>query len=290
MVEVESGDVLQMRDASFDDLLDELNTVQRHASMAALIGGITGAIGLVALFSGAGPALLLAVIPAWAVGSWLDSYGRKVVLYYELDETAERAYQAVTQAFDALTACNGKWHIEAGGTVTDLTTWKRNAGATHIIRKKPTTLSYATPSIVKSNLNPPALRVGKQVIYILPDVALIQDSNRFGAVSYSDLSVVYQTSNFIEERGVPTDAKVVGHTWKHPNKSGGPDRRFKHNYQIPICQYEVMHLRCASGINELLEFSKIGVVHPFVRALKSLPSQRIATSTRLAKANPEITR
>jgi hypothetical protein len=84
---------------------------------------------------------------------------------------------------------------------------------------------------------------------------------------------VHQDSNFIEEGSVPADAKVIGYTWKHPNKKGGPDRRFSSNYRIPVCCYEAMHLTSDSGVNELLQFSRAGVTEPFARALRSLPEQ-----------------
>ncbi|MFP3435632.1 hypothetical protein SB781_38380, partial [Paraburkholderia sp. SIMBA_061] len=60
-------------------------------------------------------------------------------------------------------------------------------------------------------------------------------------MNYSDLNVRWQDSRFIETEHVPGDARIVDHTWAHPNKSGGPDRRFKNNRQIPICLYEAMH-------------------------------------------------
>jgi ribosomal protein L7/L12 len=96
-------------------------------------------------------------------------------------------------------------------------------------------------------------------------------------VKYADLNVRWQDSRFIETERVPRDAKIVDHTWKHPNKSGGPDRRFRDNRQIPVCLYEAMHLTSTSGVNELVEFSRTGVVAAFVdgcRKLEALPRER----------------
>lgn len=225
MVEVESGNVLAMRDEAFGDLLDEINGKRQQAKMSSLLGWSFGVIGLLSILAGGigGIAVVLMALPAWFFGRWLDSYRRTTVLFYELEQDAQKAYEEGVRGFDKMAACAGKWHVEAGGSVNDLTTWKRNAGASHIVRKKPTTLEFKLPATLVSNITPPALHVGKQVIYFLPDVALIDDGAKVGAVGYADLSMVWQDSNFIEDGPVPKDAQVVGHTWRHPNKSGGPD-------------------------------------------------------------------
>ena len=224
---------------------------------------------------------MVLALPAWLIGLWVDSYRRATVMFYNLAEGTERAFQDVTASFDGLMGCSAKWHIEAGGAVRDLNTWKQNAGATHIVKKKTTSLAYKLPKVVKSNITPPAMHVGKQIIYFFPDVALIEDGNRFGAVGYKDLRIVWQNSNFIEDGKVPSDAKVISYTWQHPNKKGGPDRRFRNNRQIPVCQYEAMHISSASGVNELVELSRTGVSQVFASAVTSLPKQSVSEAMAL---------
>lgn len=286
MVEVESGDVMAMRDETAADLLDEINAKRRQTSMGLVLGSSLAIAGLVAT-AVFGPAGLMASLilggTGWALGTWLDTYRRTCVLFYDLEPEIEQAYKDVVHNFDALAGCAGRWHVEAGGAVQDLTTWKRNAGATHIVRKKPTTLEFKLPAAVTCNITPPALHVGKQIIYFLPDLALIDDGQSVGAVAYGRLAISWQDSNFIEDGTVPRDAQVVGQTWKHPNKSGGPDRRFRDNRQIPICRYEAMHLRSGTGLNELVEFSRTGVAGQFADALKKMPRNTDTTGdSRLA--------
>lgn len=278
MVEVESGDVLAMRDEKFSELLDELGRKQKQLRASSALGWGAVAAGGGAFFISPSLGLIFGLlsIPGWLIGRWLDSFWRTSVLFYDLDATIETAYQGVTESFDLMAQCEGKWHIEAGGAIQDVTTWKRNAGATHLVKKKPTGLSYALPKVIKSNITPPALQVGRQTMYFLPDVALIEDSDRLGAVPYEHLRIRWQDSNFIEEGRVPRDTEIVGHTWKHPNKSGGPDRRFRDNHQIPVCRYEVMHLSSATGLNEMVEFSKTGVCGNFAKWLAQLPKQTMA--------------
>ncbi|MBO9102188.1 MULTISPECIES: DUF4236 domain-containing protein [unclassified Rhizobium] len=276
MIEVDSGDVMLMRDEKFSDLLDEINAKNQQVRLATAFGWSAAVLGLViALMSGTpGILVILAALPAYAVGTWLDSYRRTTVLYYDISDGFEQAYKKLIDGFDGLNGCSAKWHIAAGGAIQDLKTWKRNAGASHLVSKKTTTLAYALPRVIKSNVTPPSLHVGRRIIYFLPDVALIVDGGKIGAVGYDDLQIQYQDSHFIESGTVPRDAKVVDHTWQHPNKGGGPDRRFASNRQIPICLYETMHLQSNSGLNELLEFSKTGQAASFVAACKALAKAR----------------
>jgi hypothetical protein len=100
--------------------------------------------------------------------------------------------------------------------------------------------------------------------------AAVDNSRTFGSGS--------QTSRFIEDGSPPSDAQVVDRTWKHPNKGGGPDRRFRDNRLLPVCLYEVMHLSSASGVNEPMEFSRTGLVQAFSTALHGLPYRQAPDS------------
>ena len=275
MVQVDSGDVLQMRDEAFGAILDDINAQARVISAAVILPTgmvmlalIAGLVLRIELF-----ALIALSLPLWLAGKWLDTYRRITVLFYEIDTRAKDAYRHFVDAFDALMSCSGKWHIEAGGAVTDVVTWKQNAGAAHLVQRSPTDLTYKLPYAIKSNITPPALRVGAQTIYFFPDVALIQDGLTFGAVGYADLQLTWQVSNSIVPDDVPDDARIIGYAWQHPNKDGTPDRRYRENRQLPICAYEAMHISSPQGVNELVEFSRLGVVQGFVAAVASLSGQ-----------------
>lgn len=278
MVDIESGDVMHMRDASFSELLEEVNRKASQTRMSLVFPLTVLLVTLLLSISAGGGVLLLCIIafPAWVVGKWLDSFRRTTVLFYDLEGDAEVAYGSLATAFEELARCKGKWHIPSGGAVQDLKTWKRHAGASHLVTRKSIGLTFRLPAVIKSNISSPALAVGKQVLFFMPDVVLVQVGSRFGVVSYLDLRVNCQPSSFIETQPVPSDAKIINYTWKHPNKSGGPDRRFKYNPQIPICLYEAVHISSYTGVNELLEFSRTGIAGAFAkgcRMLAALPRQ-----------------
>ena len=103
-----------------------------------------------------------------------------------------------------------------------------------------------------------AIGVGRQTLYFFPDRVLVYDVNGVGAVNYNSLQVSVSPTRFIEDEGVPRDAEIVDKTWRYVNKSGGPDKRFKDNRQIPICRYEQISLSSSTGLNEILQVSRCG--------------------------------
>jgi hypothetical protein len=261
MIAVSSSSVLNMTDQRYGELLDELNSKQNAISSMVTLGLIAGVTAFFATLAGgvAGAALgAILVALGLAAGARLDAHRRSVVVVYDLEPDAAAVYEALTKAFDNLAASSMKWHVDAGGAVRDLHTWKRNAGASTIIDKRPTEFGYALPRVLKTNITPPFMKVGKETLYWLPDVVLVVESGKVGAVAYDMLEISWQDSRFIEEGAVPQDALVVGQTWKHPNKNGGPDRRFANNFQLPICLYESILLRSRNGLNELLQVSSRG--------------------------------
>lgn len=207
MIQIRSDDALVMQDAAFADVLAEINSKNQEVRLATLLGLMGVGFCLLCFMiigPGAIPALLLPPA-AWLAGRWFDSYRRVVVLFYELDGTRERAYTELIAAFDQLAACNGKWHIEAGKSVHDLTTWKREAGASHLVTRKPLSLGYQLPAILTCNVTPPIFRTGHRIFHFLPDVVLVQDSTGFGAVAYDALSISHQlfgVSTYGPEKGL----------------------------------------------------------------------------------------
>jgi hypothetical protein len=115
-----------------------------------------------------------------------------------------------------------------------------------------------------------SLGAGRQTLYFLPDRLLVYDSAGIGAISYRTLSLSATRQRFIEEDSVPSDATVVDRTWRYVNKSGGPDRRFAHNPELPICLYDELTFRTASGLNEVFQISRSGLAEGFIAAVRYL--------------------
>jgi len=257
-----------MRDASANDVLAELNRVQSRLQFFPICLGLLLVIG-VGLPINQPPwwyYVVLAVVglPTLLLARHVDVTSGTAILTYRLDGEVATEFGKLKSGFGALTSCGAVWHVEAAGKTSD---WKRNAGAKTLVRKKRTSPSLSHPPRVVCDLAVPTIPCGRQTLYFFPDRVFVYDRRSVGAVAYKDLRVESSNSRFIEEDSVPRDAQQVGTTWKFVNRSGGPDKRFNNNRELPILLYGAIAFGSRSGLNELIECSRSAAAATFVNAI-----------------------
>ncbi len=257
--EIESADVSRIVDSSSRELLEELNSKRKKMRLWPWALGVSVWLFWLAASSNwpSWALISLAIVCAAAIYAvhTRDTLAKTTVLLYEFAPELEKTYAQLHEAASQLASCAEAWHIEASGKVYDK---KYHAGASNLLQRKPTSITKAEPPFVKTNVETIAIAVGRQTLYFFPDRVLVYDVNGVGAVNYSSLQITVNPTRFIEDEGVPTDAEVVDRTWRYVNKSGGPDKRFKDNRQIPICRYEQISLSSSTGLNEVLQVSRCG--------------------------------
>lgn len=268
--EIESQATSTIIDSSSAELLDEIRakrSVVRWAPIVLVLG--LASLGLAwnqaptwALEALAG----LLVVAVFATHT-RDVMAKTVVLFYAFDEQMEQAYGVLHTAARSIATAAGTWHIEAQGDVYNR---KYHAGASSLIKRRRTSITIGPPPGLKTNVETVSVAVGRQVLHFLPDRVLVYEGNEVGAVSYRELHASASVTRFIESESVPHDATVVGHTWRFVNKSGGPDRRFSNNRQIPICNYEEVRLSSRTGLNEVLQISRVGTGDAFCNSVRWL--------------------
>jgi hypothetical protein len=149
---------------------------------------------------------------------------------------------------------------------------KYHAGASNVVKRNSTRLSNREPPYLRTNIPVPSINMGKETLYFLPDKLLVYTRSAIGAVAYRDLQLSVKDQQFIESStsSVPSDAEVVGRTWRYVNKKGGPDRRFKDNRELPIVLYEEISFSSSSGLREVLQLSKRGIGQQLADAIARL--------------------
>ncbi|ANG64610.1 hypothetical protein A8C75_20455 [Marinobacterium aestuarii] len=269
--EIESADISTIVDSSSRELLDELNRKSTKVRLCPFVAVSSVVLLAFGAFSGWSAWLVGLLAIAFAAGTYAahirDTLQKTVVMFYDFDADMEAAYAKLHTAASQLSNCGAAWHIEASGKVHDR---KYHAGASDLVRRNSTSIRRGEPPYVKTNIETVAVSVGRQTLHFFPDRVFIYDQNGVGAVGYQELRVEVGVTQFIESESVPGDAEIVGRTWKYVNKSGGPDKRFKDNTELPICRYEEIALSSQSGLNEVIQLSRCGAGRGFAEAISSL--------------------
>lgn len=260
----ETRDVMQLTDTTATELLNVLNAQAGHRSRWpwALVAGLV-VIGFG--FSRVAPnpplwasyALGVAlVLLSCAVGwvAWHDRLRKLTVLFYDLDSTTERAFESFNKVWQTIAGVRNLWAIPQTQRYADK---KYHGGASTGIFRNATQLRFGAPENVRCNIAIPLLLANNTTtLAFYPDRLLVFRANQVGAVSYSALQARTSGTRFNEEQRVPSDTLVVGRTWRYVNKSGGPDRRFKNNPEIPVCSYSDLELSSESGFSAYFMASK----------------------------------
>jgi hypothetical protein len=272
-VQIETGNVLNMKPVQGADIVDQINEKMASPRSWPWILGLGTFLGLALLSQPEAQPFAIAVFAATAVftaicARW-DQARRTVVVMYDLADEVTHKLSAFSNEFEKLASASRIWNVDTARNTDD---WKRNAGAGRLLSRKAVQLTQGVPVVVKTNVSIPAIIGGKQNVYFFPDVAVVQDGNRVGAIPYEQLSTYWNTTVFIEVDGVPSDSQVVGYTWRFVNKKGGPDRRFNNNRQIPRVLYQQMGLRGSGQFQKILHISCVTDRTSFDQALRALGS------------------
>lgn len=203
------------------------------------------------LISCANPVFILFLIAFIALKVYVKTAGL-VDLDYVIDADQQEEVNRHMDPMLKVTDSEKVWRIMQSSKVIDK---KYSGGASSTVKRIACIASKKAPFPFKSNIPAASFKAGKETLVFLPDKLFIIQKSRVGALNYSDIETFAHTTRFIESEKVPGDASVVGSTWKYVNKSGGPDKRFKDNRELPICLYGEIELKSASGLNTILMFS-----------------------------------
>lgn len=251
-------DTERLLNAQASDIVSEgLDEMLKAAGRALLLRRVA-LIGLIAAFA-LGLAYPLFLLPAAAFALLLVFIRIKGVisLEYSVDEDEKAAVDARMAPLLRIARCAKVWRIIEKSKVIDK---KYASGASETLRRTPCAARTAPPFPFRANVPAAVFKSGRETLVFLPDKLLILQGVRAGALTYEDFTVRTGTTRFIESETVPRDAAVVGHTWKYVNKSGGPDKRFKDNRQLPVCLYGELEITSPKGLRTVLMFSDASAV------------------------------
>lgn len=207
---------------------------------------------LSALVGIAAPPAFILFVAFLAFKIYTKTAGR-IDLEYEIAPDMQQTVDQRLEPMLKVADCNKVWRITRSSKVIDT---KYSSGAGITVKRDACIPSKKAPFPFKSNTPAATFKTAKETLVFLPDCLFVLQGSKVGALNYKDISTSTSQTRFHEGEKVPKDATIVGHTWQYVNKTGGPDKRFKNNRQIPICLYGEITLKSTTGLNTDLMFSR----------------------------------
>lgn len=172
----------------------------------------------------------------------------------DVDQTIEKNYNSLLESYKSLISCEKIWDITS---TTDVDQKATRSAASASVTRRLVKFGFGNIDIIKSKFD--ALHFENANggdIYIYPAfLAIVEANKKFGLIDIRELNFNFHGQKFIESEKVPRDASVIDNTWAKVNKNGTRDKRFKDNYQIPICKYGEIELKSSTGLNEAYSLS-----------------------------------
>lgn len=256
-VQYNSATSQELTSKSRKELISTLNQSYKGLRLDYLCGGFFILLAIVLLNnnSTAWVAAIITGVLATVAVAVFESKRRTVTITYEFEDGKGDAFKRLISAFNNLASNKNVWALIDSRHIHGSHESKLNAGASNLINRSDVQVGEGKPPWVNTNIDVPVMKARQQTLYMLPDGILVYDNKGVGFVEYDEVSIFDNTTRFIEEQP-PSDSKIVDRTWKHPNKNGGPDKRFKDNYEIPICLYGELKIKSKSGLFFFLMTSK----------------------------------
>jgi hypothetical protein len=244
--EISNASVKEIHSAGMEDIIDCANKslkLNKYSTIGLIVSALLGF---------AYPFFFLITVGCFIWKIYIKKNGI-VDLDYTIDDEQRAEIDARMSPLKKIASSNKIWRITQSSSVIDR---KYSSGASSTIKRISCLSSRTLPFPFNSNEEAICFKSGKETLIFLPDKFFIIQSGTVGALSYSDLTSTVSGTRFVESETVPSDAKIVDRTWKYVNKSGGPDKRFSDNRQLPVCLYGELTLRSKNDcVNTVLMFS-----------------------------------
>lgn len=270
-VEYKTASSQELSPQSRKEMLDRLNQSYKSVRLDYLCGVVAVLPSYMSFQANMIAGLIVSAIGLIAfilVARW-ESKRRTVVINYDFEDNDGASFKKIIQSFNVLASNRKVWSLIDTRNIYGTHESKLNAGAANLINRSDAQIGESKPPWVETNIDVPVIKTRGQSLYMMPDGIFVYDNKGVGFVEYNDIQVNVGTTRFIEN-SPPTDANVVDKTWKHPNINGGPDKRFKNNYQIPVCLYGELRVKSNSGMNIYLMTSKEDAPHKFSSEFSSI--------------------
>lgn len=270
---ITTAPVEELVDASPDEIVRDLNLANSRQPYVYAAAAVTILVTVGAL-SVSMPVLAAIAFVAGAIGTYrIHHLIQAPPLEYDLEPEVAAQFQSLEECLEQLASARCLWRVL---TETPTSDWKRNSGASRLDTRRPAQAGRVSTPNIRTNLDVLGIDCSGIKLLFFPDRLFVYQHGKYATVLYRAFSVLFTQTRFTESDGAPSDATVVGTTWRFVNRDGGPDRRFNSNRQLPVCLYGQLTLTSASGLNVHLHVSSVSIAEQFASKVKRI-TDRLAS-------------
>lgn len=196
----------------------------------------------------------------------------KINIDININPSIENAFTTLTRYFVDATSCSKIWDVTSYELENRQLT---RSSAEMSIKRKEIKLNKKENSAIKSKFE--ALHLenanGGDLFFYPAFLYCYDNINSFSIIDIREIEVSLVCQQFLEEDSVPADSNIKKYAWYKSNADGSQDKRFKNNFQIPICEYGRIDITSKSGLKESFLFSNFSKASNFANALHAFIQQ-----------------
>lgn len=171
----------------------------------------------------------------------------KIKVFYDFEDDYENSFREYVNAWKDLSKSHKVFQIPLKASINNT---KNMYGAKQALERIPLSIRLKAPWYLKTNISVPVLYFKKNTIILFPEKVLIVENIKAGAINQKEIELDFFENGFVENDFTPKDSEFIQYQWIHPNKNGGPDRRFKNNRQLPVYNYGFIDITSSNGLNQ----------------------------------------
>ncbi len=177
--------------------------------------------------------LLLFGLALSAIVAKRDKIRRSAHIAYDLRSELDSRFANVRRGCASLACAERAWSVPHNGHAASAT---QHLAISSLVPRIPARIKSIVPAHVTTNIQVWCVQAGRMHLFIFPDGILVKIHRQYSAVPYERLKVSCEQVRILEEDGVPSDSKIVGHVWKFAQRSN-QDPLPEHDRLLPVAQY-----------------------------------------------------
>jgi DnaJ-domain-containing protein 1 len=251
-----SSDVAGFVNATSERMITEINNRKSKQRTAPIIGFGSALLSSFAFGCGSEGGSLMALIAgviATMLAAHYDRTERTTFLHYDLGSASPnlKCFER-TRICTIISESEKVWRVTGPQSTPE---WKRDASAALVVGRREVGIGVTVPPFIETNVDVWGIDAGGTRLYFFPDYLFVLQNDHYEAVPYESLRAHFTAVRFMEERSVPTDANIVGRTWRYVREDGERDLRFNNNRQVSIALYGLLALKSPNRLDIHLQCS-----------------------------------